>query len=183
MTAAEAALSLRRKLVAAHHAKGSALTEREWLDLAEAELGGILTLKAAKTRKASSFSMGAGQSDDDWLAEIGSHPALVGVNVRQEVENCRLWCVARPAKCSRRRIVNWLLKAVADRPLRPQQSQYAGRIANQDTTGQLEPEPMGWREEFPEFLGVKDGVPWHKIDLTARAHICRQMTELAQKQA
>lgn len=181
MTASEASLSLRRKLVAAHHAKGSALTEREWLDLAEAELGGILAQPTRQTRKASSFSMGAGLSDDEWLAEIGSHPALVGVNVRQEVESCRLWSSSRGVKPSRKRIVNWLLKAVADRPLRPQQSQYAGRIANQDTTGRLEPEPMGWRDEFPDFRDV--GEPWHKIDAFNRAHICRQMAELAQKQA
>ncbi len=182
MTSAEAALSLRRKLVAAHHAKGSALTEREWLDLAEAELGGILAQPTRQTRKASSFSMGAGQSDEEWLAEIGAHPALVGVNVRQEVESCRLWSSSRGVKPSRKRIVNWLLKAVADRPISSGRSPYAGGVM---TTSHLmlviEPEPMGWRDEFPDFIQIHE--PWDRIDATARAHICRQMAELAQRQA
>ncbi len=180
MTAAEAALSLRRKLVAAHHAKGSALTEREWLDLAEAELGGILAQPTRQTRKATSFSMGAGQSDDDWLAEIGAHPALVGVNVRQEVESCRLWSSSRGVKPSRRRIVNWLLKAVADRPLRPSNAgQFAGGAA--PSRSQTEIEPLNWREEFSDSMWA--ATPWPEVSASSRLFIVQRMAELAQKQA
>ncbi len=179
MTVSEIALSLRRALVAAHRTKGLALSAAEWLAVAEKCLSECQpTRQKPATAK---FTMGAGQSDDEWLAEMAAHPALVGVNVRQEVESCRLWSSSRGVKPSRRRIVNWLLKAVADRPMQsPNQGRFAAAQQNNgNSVGEVE--PMGWREEFPDFRDVAE--PWHKIDAFNRAHICRQMAELAQKQA
>ncbi len=177
MTSLEIATALRDKLVAAHHAKGSALSAAEWLAVAEKCLSECQPTR--QMRKATSFSMGAGQSDDDWLAEIGAHPALVGVNVRQEVESCRLWSSSRGVKPSRRRIVNWLLKAVADRPLRVQQGQFAGGAA--PTRPQTEMEPMGWRQEFSDSMWA--ATPWPEVSASSREFIVQRMAELAQKQA
>lgn len=181
MTPREAAVALRASLVAAYKAKGTNLTEDEWLSEATSVLTPILTPKKRQTGSGTGFSMGVGLSDDQWLTEIGAQPAFSGLNVRQEVESCRVWSATNNCQPTRRRIVNWLLKALRDRPMRATQQKFAGLGQPVVPKDQVELEPMGWREEFPDFSQVGD--PWHKVEPTARAHICRQMAELAQRQA
>lgn len=54
-------------------------------------------------------------SDDEFLKELGSNPAFVGIDIAREFGKCRAWCVANKKQCSRRRFVNWLNRA--ERPI------------------------------------------------------------------
>lgn len=54
-------------------------------------------------------------SDDEFLKELGSNPAFVGIDIAREFGKCRAWCAANKKQCSRRRFVNWLNRA--ERPI------------------------------------------------------------------
>ena len=67
----------------------------------------------------------------------------------REIEKCRMWTASRGGVATRRRIVNWLLKA--ERP-------YTRVIWSNP---QPSNEPQGWlffmRREYPEWVRFQDG--------------------------
>ena len=53
--------------------------------------------------------------DSDWIAELSSNPAYVGLNIQEQAAKCQTWCKTSRKLFSKRRLVNWLNRA--EKPL------------------------------------------------------------------
>jgi hypothetical protein len=57
-------------------------------------------------------------SEETWLAELSANPVYAGIDVQQELGKAKAWASVRPGtQVTRRRFVQWLNKALTDRPL------------------------------------------------------------------
>jgi hypothetical protein len=50
-------------------------------------------------------------SDAAWIASLEARPAYAGIDVRREIDRCRLWCETKKRRLSRQRVINWLNKS------------------------------------------------------------------------
>jgi hypothetical protein len=111
--------------------------------------------------------------DSEWLTALENDPAYNGISVATEIAKCRVWASTNRKPFSRRRILAWLNRV--EKPVGYNgQHQFAGGFAP-NVEVLVEPEPKGWREEFPDFLDVQR--PWADIDASSRAHICKTMAK------
>lgn len=117
-------------------------------------------------------------TEDQWMAKLKGDPFLKGVDFAKELAICQYWCRTHNAKCSRRRVENWMKKAAAD--------------AKVDNPGGVQshaplpdPGPVGWMEwtrenlpgwrRFSEERAGSPVPPWHKLESTERHAIRTQM--------
>jgi len=132
----------------------------------------------SKTKKRGTKPMTA-MTEDEFLAFLESEPALKGVDVQREIGKCQFWCKANGVEPSRKRILNWMMKADKNVGFSG-----AGKSSMRPAvTGT--PEPRGWKEWLnknrPDSI-YSDGQPeawkkWGHLDETARRYIVEQMKE------
>ena len=53
--------------------------------------------------------------DQEWITELSSNPAYVGLNIQEQAAKCQTWCKTNHKLFSKRRLVNWLNRA--EKPL------------------------------------------------------------------
>jgi hypothetical protein len=150
---------------------GRRLNKDEWLETVQGAYDSYSQVslivsdspKPAKTRPKA--------NDEDWLKELEANPAYRGIDIRRELGKAQAWASVRGVGVSQRRFINWLNKAMTDRPLtmvggnfspRPQQSQS---------------EPAGWREWVRENSTDASNAdkPWSALDPAAQKYIISQL--------
>ena len=112
-------------------------------------------------------------TDEDWLKELEANPAYAGIDIRRELGKAQAWASVRGVGVSQRRFVNWLNKAMTDRPLgfAPGQSSF-----NRPQAPKAD-EPAGWREWVRENSTNPDNAdkPWSALDASAQKYIISQL--------
>ncbi len=56
-------------------------------------------------------------TDVEWIAELKGKSLYVGINIEQEFQKCQAWCEVRGLETTRTRFINWLNKALKDKPM------------------------------------------------------------------
>ncbi len=54
-------------------------------------------------------------SEEEWLKEIESEPAMKGIDVRQELGRCQFYCKNNNRICTRKTFTNWLLNPLTQK--------------------------------------------------------------------
>lgn len=120
---------------------------------------------------------GAVLTEEQWLAALKADPFLGGIDFAKELAGCQYWCRNHNAKCSRRRVENWMKRAAQD-----------STVANPGGTASHapapDPGPKGWLEwaranleGWVRFAQEKEHPipPWHLLTSTERHAIRTQM--------
>jgi len=103
------------------------------------------------------------QADSDWLAELKSDPALVGIDIDRELSLAQKWARDHGRLCTRNFFMRWIQKA--ERVLGP------GRVAVVSL-----PELKGWRQFLEKrkaegMLGMAIPATWEEMDIAHRKMI------------
>lgn len=120
---------------------------------------------------------GPGLDDEAWIKTLEDSPAMLGVDVRQEIAKCRLWTsnAYNGRQPTRMRIVNWLNKT--DRSL----------LAARSSPGQAQVSP--YKEPAVEWLGtalellpdcdladrIRDGLAWGDLPIDFRKKLINHL--------
>ena len=152
---------------------GRRLNKDEWLATMQAAYdsyphGGLLVSDSPKPKKALPKA-----SDEDWLKELEANPAYAGIDIRRELGKAQAWASVRGVGVSQRRFVNWLNKAMTDRPL----GLAAGQTSFNRPQAPKAEEPAGWREWVRENSTNPDNAdkPWSALDASAQKYIISQL--------
>ena len=115
-------------------------------------------------------------TDEDWLKELEANPAYAGIDIRRELGKAQAWASVRGVGVSQRRFVNWLNKAMTDRPIGLAASD--PRTFNR-TQSKQQDEPAGWREWVRENSTDPDNAnkPWSALDASAQKYIISKLNE------
>jgi hypothetical protein len=152
---------------------GRRLNKDEWLATMQAAYdsyphGGLLVSDSPKPKKVLPKA-----SDEDWLKELEANPAYAGIDIRRELGKAQAWASVRGVGVSQRRFVNWLNKAMTDRPI--------GLVAGQSSFNRPQAakpeEPVGWREWVRENSTDPDNAnkPWSALDGSAQKYIISKL--------
>jgi hypothetical protein len=150
---------------------GRRLNKDEWLETVQGAYDSYSQVslivsdspKPAKTRPKA--------NDEDWLKELEANPAYRGIDIRRELGKAQAWASVRGVGVSQRRFINWLNKAMTDRPLTTVGSNFAARPQ------QSQSEPAGWREWVRENSTDASNAdkPWSALDPAAQKYIISQL--------
>ena len=154
---------------------GRRLNKDEWLATMQAAYdsyphGGLLVSDSPKPKKALPKA-----SNEDWLKELEANPAYAGIDIRRELGKAQAWASVRGVGVSQRRFINWLNKAMTDRPI--------GLVAGQSSFNRPQAakpdEPAGWREWVRENSTDPDNAnkPWSALDASAQKYIISKLNE------
>ena len=112
-------------------------------------------------------------TDEDWLKELEANPAYAGIDIRRELGKAQAWASVRGVGVSQRRFINWLNKALVDRPL----GLAAGQSSFNRPQAPKAEEPAGWREWVRENSTNPDNAdkPWSALDPAAQKYIISQL--------
>jgi hypothetical protein len=124
-------------------------------------------LKAAKPPKKEKKPKQPEMTDEEWICSLEKDEAFNGLNVRAEIARCGAWCrqnVKKSGPPTRKRIVNWLIKADKVMDLRGQGATLATGLKLPAPQG-----PNGWikwaetelatlTEEHPAFGQVRASI-------------------------
>jgi hypothetical protein len=153
---------------------GRRLNKDEWLATMQAAYdsyphGGLLVSDSPKPKKVLPKA-----SDEDWLKELEANPAYAGIDIRRELGKAHAWASVRGVGVSQRRFVNWLNKAMTDRPL----GLAAGQTSFNRPQAPKPDEPAGWREWVRENSTNPDNAdkPWSALDPAAQKYIIQQLS-------
>jgi hypothetical protein len=154
---------------------GRRLNKDEWLATMQAAYdsyphGGLLVSDSPKPKKVLPKA-----SDDDWLKELEANPAYAGIDIRRELGKAQAWASVRGVGVSQRRFVNWLNKAMTDRPL----GLATGQSSFNRPQAPKPDEPAGWREWVRENSTNPDNAnkPWSALDPAAQKYIISKLNE------
>jgi len=125
--------------------------------------------------KAKPIGIGAELDDAAWIASLEKEPALAGVNIRLEISKCDFWCRNNKKPRTRRRIINWLMKAERVMDAKALGGTYANGLR---PLPPAPPEPQGWRETFPDYIYAH--LPWNQIERSAQIYLAEQMKQRQQ---
>jgi hypothetical protein len=152
---------------------GRRLNKDEWLATMQAAYdsyphGGLLVSDSPKPKKVLPKA-----SDEDWLKELEANPAYAGIDIRRELGKAQAWASVRGVGVSQRRFINWLNKAMTDRPL----GLAAGQTSFNRPQAPKPDEPAGWREWVRENSTNPDNAdkPWSALDASAQKYIISQL--------
>ena len=152
---------------------GRRLNKDEWLATMQAAYdsyphGGLLVSDSPKPKKVLPKA-----SDEDWLKELEANPAYAGIDIRRELGKAQAWASVRGVGVSQRRFVNWLNKAMTDRPI----GLAAGQTSFNRPQAPKAEEPAGWREWVRENSTNPDNAdkPWSALDAYAQKYIISQL--------
>ena len=114
-------------------------------------------------------------NDEDWLRELEANSAYAGIDIRRELGKAQAWASVRGVGVSQRRFVNWLNKAMTDRPI----SLAAGQTSFNRPQAAKPDEPAGWREWVRENSTDPDNAnkPWSALDASAQKYIISKLNE------
>ena len=154
---------------------GRRLNKDEWLATMQAAYdsyphGGLLVSDSPKPKKVLPKA-----SNEDWLKELEANPAYAGIDIRRELGKAQAWASVRGVGVSQRRFINWLNKAMTDRPI--------GLVAGQSSFNRPQAakpeEPAGWREWVRENSTDPDNAnkPWSALDASAQKYIISKLNE------
>ena len=115
-------------------------------------------------------------TDEGWLEELEANPAYVGIDIRRELGKAQAWASVRGVGVSQRRFINWLNKAMADRPI---QYSGAGKTSFAPVQPQGPAEPAGWRDWVRENSADPSHAdkPWSALDASAQRYIIAKLNE------
>jgi hypothetical protein len=167
---------------------GRRLNKDEWLETVQGAYdsfphGGLFASDAPLTQKLLPKGVGMASkpkkllpnaSDEDWLKELEANPAYRGIDIRRELGKAQAWASVRGVGVSQRRFINWLNKAMTDRPLTTVGSNFAARPQ------QSQSEPAGWREWVRENSTDASNAdkPWSALDPVAQKYIISQLSHV-----
>ena len=146
---------------------GRRLKRDEWLDAVQ-EVYNSFAIKNSQVKRKPT------QIDDAWLAELEADPTYAGIDIRRELGKAQAWASVRNVGVSRLRFVNWLNKAVNDRPIA-----FNGAGASSFTKAPPTPwEPLGWRDWVRENAQDPSWAdrPWTSLDTAAQKYIIGELT-------
>ena len=153
---------------------GRRLNKDEWLATMQAAYesyphAGLLVSDKPKPKKAAPKVV-----DEGWLEELEANPAYAGIDIRRELGKAQAWASVRGVGVSQRRFINWLNKAMADRPI---QYSGAGKTSFAPAQPQGPAEPAGWRDWVRENAQNPDNAnkPWSSLDPAAQKYIISQL--------
>jgi len=149
------------------------LNKAEWLDAVQEAFNSFSTpvtpkpISTPKNRTPKAV-------DTDWLTELEQNPAYAGIDVKRELGKAQAWAGVRGEGVSRRRFINWLNNAKAERPI-AFNGQGATSFAPKP---QIAPnEPLGWQEwvRANSIEPSNADKPWGALEETARKYIISQL--------
>jgi hypothetical protein len=150
---------------------GRRLNKDEWMETMQGAYdsyphGGLLVSDSPKPKKPLPKA-----NDEDWLKELEANPAYRGIDIRRELGKAQAWASVRGVGVSQRRFINWLNKAMTDRPLAMVGSNFSPRPQ------QPQSEPTGWREWVRENSTDPSNAdkPWSALDPAAQKYIISQL--------
>ena len=154
---------------------GRRLNKDEWLATMQVAYdtyphAGLLVSDSPKPKKVLPKA-----SNEDWLKELEANPAYAGIDIRRELGKAQAWASVRGVGVSQRRFINWLNKAMTDRPI--------GLVAGQSSFNRPQAakpdEPAGWREWVRENSTDPDNAnkPWSALDASAQKYIISKLNE------
>ena len=153
---------------------GRRLNKDEWLETVQSAYdsyphAGLLVSDSQKPKKAAPKVV-----EEDWLAQLEANPAYVGIDIRRELGKAQAWASVRGVGVSQRRFVNWLNKAMTDRPI---QYSGAGKTSFAPAQPQQQVEPTGWREWVRDNSTDPSNAdkPWSALDASAQRYIISQL--------
>jgi hypothetical protein len=161
-----------------HKAKqaGRRLNKDEWLVTMQAAYdsyphAGLLVSDKPKPKKAAPKVV-----EEGWLEELEANPAYAGIDIRRELGKAQAWASVRGVGVSQRRFVNWLNKAMADRPI---QYSGVGKTSFAPVQPQGPAEPAGWRDWVRENSADPSHAdkPWSALDASAQRYIIAKLNE------
>jgi hypothetical protein len=122
-----------------------------------------------KKRLASSKDM-----DEEWIKSLESNPLYDGIDVRKELGKATMWASVRGVGVTQRRFINWLARAMQDRPMRVTG---IGQSSFQRASV-LVSEPNGWREWARINMSDPENAekPWSSFDPAAQKYIISQLS-------
>ena len=151
---------------------GRRLGRSEWLETVQAvyelDLSNRRTTRPAHRRPASATII-----DEEWIGELEANPVYAGIDIKRELGKAQAWASVNNAGVTRRRFINWLNRAVEQRPILLNGQ---GKTSFAPKPVQ-EQEPHGWREWVRENCVNADWAdsPWLALDASARQHIRSQL--------
>ena len=152
---------------------GRRLNKDEWLEAVQQAYdsyphGGLLVSDGKKPKNSRPNA-----NDEDWLKELEANPAYAGIDIRRELGKAQAWASVRGVGVSQRRFVNWLNKAMTDRPL----GLAVGQTSFNRPQAPKTDEPAGWREWVRENSTNPDNAdkPWSALDASAQKYIISQL--------
>lgn len=120
-------------------------------------------------------------SENDWIREMESDPAMEGTDVRASLAEAKFWCKNNQRDCTRRFFTNWLLN-----PKNRKIISGGGREEKKPLNG-VEHAPTGWlqvlNELYPDAVLARGGLfeikaetdgEWAKLDKSVRLAISRE---------
>ena len=116
----------------------------------------------------------ATETDEAWLAELEMNPTYHGLDIRRELGKAQAWASVRGVGVNRRRFINWLNKALADRPVA---FNGAGKSSfAKPATGGVQ-EPAGWREWARANMTNPEHADrsWGSFDASEQRYITEQV--------
>jgi len=153
---------------------GRRLNKDEWLEAVQQAYdsyphGGLLVSDGKKPKNSRPNA-----NDEDWLKELEANPAYAGIDIRRELGKAQAWASVRGVGVSQRRFINWLNKAMTDRPL----GLAAGQSSFNRPQAAKPDEPAGWREWVRENAQNPDNAnkPWSALDPAAQKYIIQQLS-------
>ena len=152
---------------------GRRLNKDEWLEAVQAAYDSYphagLIVSGPKPKKVQPKA-----DEEDWLAALEQNPAYAGIDIRRELGKAQAWASVRGVGISQRRFINWLNKAMIDRPI---QYSGAGKTSFAPAQPQAPSEPAGWREWVRDNSTdpANADKPWSALDASAQKYIISQL--------
>ena len=110
-------------------------------------------------------------TDEEWIVHLEAEPHLSGIDIRKEIGAAQFWARENHRLPTRPFLVNWLKKAP-----RTLTANLAGQTTRAVKAAGVEPEPAGWRDQFPDF--IDRAKPWAALQPAQRQHIINHMKNL-----
>lgn len=124
----------------------------------------------APKRKRSTTPIGQ-MTEDEFMESLESDPAFAGIDIKREAGKMQAWCKYRGVQPTRRRLINWLMKAE-----RTIGSSYDGRSSAAPAQGDVYHEPDSWQQKAARLYPEADftGREWKELPITIRTEIIRK---------
>jgi hypothetical protein len=115
--------------------------------------------------------------DEAWIEELEGNPAYAGIDIKRELGKAQAWASVRGVGVSQRRFVNWLNKAMTERPI---QYSGAGKTSFAPVQPQGPAEPAGWQAWVRENSADPSNAdkPWSALDASAQKYIISQLSRV-----
>jgi len=153
---------------------GRRLNKDEWLATMQVAYdtyphAGLLVSDSPKPKKAAPKVV-----EEDWLGQLEANPAYAGIDIRRELGKAQAWASVRGVGVSQRRFVNWLNKAMTERPI---QYSGAGKTSFAPVQPQGPAEPAGWQAWVRENSADPSNAdkPWSALDASAQRYIISKL--------